>query len=138
MTKLREEHGSAGVGLAMGATALVIVMMFAAGALRVTTTRGDVSAAARAGARAASNSYNQPSGEAAAGEVVKAILADRGVACPSPQVAADGDWTPGGFINVTVTCTVDLSDVLLAGFSGQETIERTATERVDLLRGEES
>ncbi len=120
----------------MGATVLVIMMMFAAGALRVTTTRGDVAVSARAGARAASNSYNQASGEAAASQVVQEILMERGVACPAPLVDAAGDWSPGGFIEVTVTCTVDLSDVTLAGFGGSETIVRSATERVDLLRGE--
>ena len=41
----------------------------------------------------------------------------------------------GGLATVTVTCVVDLGDASLAGFASSKTVTRTATERVDPIRG---
>lgn len=136
--KAMSDIGSAGVGIAMGSLIMLILMMLGVGSLRITTTNGDVSSASRAGVRAAANTYSQVAGEKAATDVVFGVLADRGTSCPAPQVQATGSWAPGGLIEVTVTCQVDLSDVVLAGFPGTRTITHSSVEHIDTLRGEAS
>lgn len=129
------DRGSAGVGLAMGAFIMLVLMMLGVGSLRITTTNGDVAAASRAGARAASNAYTEVDGQEAATDVVLGILADRGSACVAPQVQASGSWAAGDLIEVTVTCQIDLGDVVLAGFPGTRTVTHTSIEHIDTLRG---
>ncbi len=135
------DRGSAGVEAALAVTALLLVAWFTVGALRVTTTSGDVGAAARAAARAAATSR---SGDAVgvARSVVDQTLADRGVACAG-QPGVDltqglligSGGAPVRTMTVTVTCTVSLGDVGLAGFDPSRAVSATATEMVDPVRG---
>lgn len=125
--------GTAGVEVAISVTALLLMVMFVVGALRITNADGDVAAAARAGARAAATARTVDGGRSAAHTVVAAALADRGVACaggPAVEVAR----TTAGVATVTVRCAVVLDDVAAAGFSSK-TLVASASERVDPLRG---
>ncbi|MDH3681580.1 MAG: pilus assembly protein [Acidimicrobiia bacterium] len=131
----RYERGAGGVELAVAFTSLLLALFFVVGALRVSTTRSDVSAAARAAARAASQAYDASDGSAEAARVAEDALVDRGVGCRELGVAASGDYRPGAIVTVTVTCTVDLGDVALVGFPGTETVTATAAEMVDVIRG---
>lgn len=133
---LRADRGTAGVEAAIAVVALLLVMWFVVGALRVTNTGGDVDAAARAGARAAAAAYDHGRASAAAGSVVSAMLANRGVACQQLSVGVSGNLGPGGVVAVDVSCTVDLSDVMLAGF-GSRTMSGRGVEHVDVVRGGE-
>jgi hypothetical protein len=64
------------------------------------------------------------------------MLASRGVACSGgPAVAVSGKVSPGGVVSVSVTCTVSLADVVLAGFPGSRTVSGRAVEYVDSVRG---
>jgi hypothetical protein len=64
------------------------------------------------------------------------MLSSRGVACQGgPAVAVSGDVSAGGVVSVSVTCTVSLADVVLAGFPGAETVSGEAVEYVDSVRG---
>jgi hypothetical protein len=64
------------------------------------------------------------------------MLASRGVACAGgPGVAVSGELSAGGVISVSVTCTVSLADVGLAGFPGSRTVSGSAVEYVDSVRG---
>jgi hypothetical protein len=141
MTVAERDRGSAGVEAALAVTTLLLVAWFTVGALRVTTTSGDVGAAARAGARAAAAArigFEQAAGESVAAQA----LADRGVACVG---GADVSVTPGATqvgaadpvrtMTVTVACTVGLDDVTPAGFQAARAVSATATEMVDPLRG---
>lgn len=133
MSGVQRDRGSAGVEVAFAVTALLMVAMFTVGALRTTNAGGDVAAAARAGARAAATARTDGGGEAAAYQVAVDALAARGVACSGgPGVAASRS---GGVATVTVSCVVDLGDASLAGFSSNKTVTRSATERVDPIRG---
>jgi Flp pilus assembly protein TadG len=131
----RCDRGAAGIDAAIGVTALLLVMFFLVGALRIVGTGGDVEAAARAGARAASAAYDPASARAAASDVVAAALADRGVACRDLDVATAGDTTPGSVVRVEVTCTVELADVVLVGFGATRTVQGIGVEYVDTVRG---
>ncbi len=130
-----EERGAASIELAMAATSLLLVLFFVVGGLRITTARGDVSAAARGAARAAAGSYDQPDGQRRAEAVAADILMERGVACSDREVTISSDFRPGAVITATVVCTVDLRDVALVGFPGTERVEATAAEPIDIIRG---
>ncbi|MGF1597614.1 MAG: pilus assembly protein [Acidimicrobiales bacterium] len=129
------ERGAGAVELAAAVTALLLALFFVVGALRVSTTRSDVTAAARGAARAAAASYDRAEAMAAAETVAADVLADRGVACVGLDVAVGGDHRPGGVVTATVTCSVSLEDVSLVGFGSSETVTATAVEMVDVIRG---
>ncbi|MGE0795441.1 MAG: TadE/TadG family type IV pilus assembly protein [Acidimicrobiia bacterium] len=135
MKRAGGDRGSASVEAAIAVVALLAMAFFVVGALRVVGTGGDVNSAARAGARAAAAEYQPTSAQAAAAQVVSAALADRGVACTDLAVAVLGDLAPGSVVAVDVTCTVDLSDVVLAGFPGSRTVSGHGVEYVDAVRG---
>jgi Flp pilus assembly protein TadG len=130
-----DERGSAGVEAAFAVVALLIVGFFIIGALRVTNTGGDANAAAHAAARAAAAEYDPAAANEAAARVAAGVLADRGVACQGLNVSVGGDLSSGGVVTVDVTCTVDLSDVALAGFPGSRTLTGRGVEQVDVVRG---
>ena len=143
MTAHRElrDRGSAGVEAALAVTALLAVTWFTIGALRVTTSGGDVGAAARAAARAAATARTG-SEQAAAEVVATAALADRGVACAggpavtvTPGEIAAGAAPPVRTMTVSVTCAVQLDDVTLAFDTAGRSVSASATELVDPLRG---
>jgi hypothetical protein len=111
-------------------------LFFVVGALRITTATGDVAAAARAAARAAAAERSAQSASAAARAVASTMLSTRGVACEGgPAVAVSGSASPGGVVSVSVSCTVSLDDVVLAGFPGAKTVSGHAVEYVDSVRG---
>jgi Flp pilus assembly protein TadG len=131
----KDDRGTAGVEAAFAVVALLLVGFFIIGALRVTNTGGDANAAAHAAARAAASEYDPVSANAAANRVAAGVLGDRGVACRGLNVTVGGDLTSGGVVTVDVTCTVDLSDVALAGFPGSRTLTGRGVEQVDVVRG---
>lgn len=132
----RGERGSAGVEAALAVVALMSVMFFVVGALRVTNSAGDVSAAARAGARAAAGERSVAAASAAASTVVSSALSSRGVACAGgPHVSVSGSVAAGGVVTVTVTCTVDLDDAVLGGFGASRSVTGRGVEYVDSVRG---
>jgi Flp pilus assembly protein TadG len=133
--RCNDEQGTAGVEAAFAVMALLLVGFFIIGALRVTNTGGDANAAAHAAARAAAGEYDLVSANAAASRVAAGVLADRGVACQGLNVAVGGELTSGGVVTVDVTCTVNLSDVALAGFPGSRTLTGRGVEQVDVVRG---
>jgi Flp pilus assembly protein TadG len=135
VTRSQRDRGSASVEAAIAIVALLAMAFFVVGALRVTGTGSDVSSAARAGARAAAAEYQPAAAQAAASSVVASALADRGVACVDLAVSVAGDLTPGSAVTVDVTCTVDLGDVVLAGFPGSRTVSGHGIEFVDAVRG---
>lgn len=133
--RCRGERGTAAVEAGVAVTALLLVGFFIVGALRVVGSSGDVDAAARAAARAAAVSYDTASASAAASKVAGAVLADRGVACHGLSVSIGGDLAAGGVVTATVTCTVSLADVVVAGFPGTRTVSGDGVEQVDVVRG---
>lgn len=128
------ERGASGVEAAIAITALLAMLMFIVGALRISGTSGDVTSAAHAGARAAAGEYGPTSGSEAAQRVVADILANRDVACANVAVSTTGDWSPGGVVTVDVSCTIRLGDVVLAGFPGERVANGRGVEVVDSLR----
>ena len=135
MSSELRDRGSAGVEAPIAVTALLAMAMFVIGALRITNTNGDVQAAARAAARAAAAEYSSDAAAIAATRVAAGALADRGQACSQLGVDVQGDLAAGSVVVVTVTCTVDLGDVVLAGLPGSTIVDGEAVEYVDIARG---
>lgn len=129
------DRGSAGVEASLAVTALLATGMFVIGGLRITNTSGDVQAAARAAARAAAGEYSPSAAASAASQVAAGALAERGMACADLGVDVQGDLSAGSVVIVTVSCTVELGDVVLAGFPGATTVNGEAVEYVDVARG---
>jgi Flp pilus assembly protein TadG len=128
--------GSAGIETAFAVTGLLLVLFFVVGGMRIVNSNGDVSAAARAGARAAATARTASQANSDATAVVTNMLAGRGVACVGgPGVSVSGAGVPGSAVTVTVTCTVSLSDVVLAGFPGSRSVSVSAVEFTDAMRG---
>ena len=73
--------GSAGIETVFAVTGLLLVLFFVVGGMRVVNSNGDVSAAARAGARAAATARTSGQANSDAVAVVTNMLAGRGVAC---------------------------------------------------------
>ena len=129
------ERGSGTVELAVAASSLLLALFFVVGAMRLSTTRSDVSAASRAAARAAAQAYDVAQAQREATSVAEDLLADRGVGCRGLRVEVSEDYRPGAIVTATVFCRVELSDVALVGFPGHSNVEATAAELVDVVRG---
>ncbi len=129
------QSGAGGVELAVAFSSLLLALFFVVGAMRLSTTRSDVSAASRAAARAAAQTYTAAQAEREATVVAGDLLAERGVGCRGLRVEVSDDVRPGSIVTATVSCRVDLSDVALVGFPGSSNVEATAAELVDVVRG---
>ena len=110
--RCRGDDGVAGVEAALAVIALLAVMFFVVGALRVTNSAGDVDAAARAAARAAAaGTRTSARRRRRHRRSPTSALSSRGVACAGgPAVRVGGSVEPGGVVTVTVTCVVSLAD----------------------------
>ena len=135
----RHDDGHAAIEAAIAVIGLMLVMWLFVGGLRLTNAEGDVRASARAAARAAAVTLG-PSGEQAARDVAGTTLANRGVTCQSLTVgvertAASAQADIAGLVRVSVSCTVSLGDVALAGFAGTKRMHADAVALVDVFRG---
>jgi Flp pilus assembly protein TadG len=103
---------------------------------RTTTATNDVAFAARVGARSAAGAQTLDGARRRATDVVATTLSSSGLACVKAITAVTGDVRPGGRMTVTVSCTVQLSDITHFGLlPGSRTLHSTATEVIDLNRG---
>ncbi len=133
------DDGHVAIEAAIAVIGLLLVMWLFVGGLRLTNAEGDVRASARAAARAAAVTLG-PSGEQAARDVAETTLANRGVSCQSLAVAvertaASAQADVAGLVKVSVSCTVSLGDVALAGFAGTRRMHADAIALVDVFRG---
>ncbi len=135
-TRARGDRGSVAVEVAVVAPALIALLMLVLVAGRATQASGDVQSAATAAARAASLRATPAAATSAAQATADANLADAGLACASRQVSTTSDQLrPGGSVTVAVTCTTDLSDIVLLAVPGSRTFRAEATAVVDTWRG---
>ena len=113
---------------------LVVFVLLALALGRYELARGQVVAGARAGADAAalaaSANMAQSDASAAAAPALGAVRS-----CRDAAVGVDfASFSPGSDVRVTVTCRVDLSDVLLPGFPGSTTVTATEVAVIDPYR----
>lgn len=134
--RCRGERGDAGpleLVILMPALLMLFALVIAFG--RTSAAGGDVEHAARVGARAAAASQTIGGAQTRAQTVVAESLQGSGLSCVDSSVSVSGDVAPGGEVTVSVSCVADLGDVVQFGMPGSKTLQATATEQVDVVRG---
>jgi hypothetical protein len=102
---------------------------------RVSNARQLVTESARAGAQAASVMPNAESAQSAAVENAGVGTEGQPHTCAHADVVTDvSHYYPGGYVTVTVTCAVALSDLSVPGVPGSTTIRESSTAPVDPYR----
>ncbi|MGW6755765.1 TadE family protein [Streptomyces sp. NPDC055006] len=142
MPRLRStqpDRGSAAIEAAIILPSLLVFLCLAIAGGRLVMSGSKVDAAAQDAAREASIHRTATSAQEAARAAATASLADQGITCASSSVSINtaGLSVPIGqvaTVSATVSCTVDLSDLLLPGAPGSRTMQSTATSVVDQYR----
>ncbi len=115
---------------------LVVLLLFVVALGRLVAARGEVDAAARDAARAATNARSQASAREFALEAASATLRDRGVECRALDVLVDtSEFRADGLIRARVSCAVDLESVAGLGLPAARTLTASFTAPVDRFRG---
>lgn len=154
LRSLASDRGTAGVGLAAGATALIMLAMLAAGGLRLVAVTAAVAGAADAAADAAARTRTATDAAMVADSVVAEQLGSGRARCRTRTVSVESDGVSTGeptgpepaglepipgagptLVRVRVRCEIDLSAVVLVGFPGSVVVERGSVEPVDRFRG---
>lgn len=127
------ERGSATAELVLITPLLILFVLFIIGLGRLAHARALVSDAAAQAARAATLHYLNPGqATAAAEQTATSALQSAGLACAAETASVGtGSDHPGGAITVTLTCRVELSQEIAAGFPGTDTLRATATSPID-------
>jgi hypothetical protein len=135
----RDERGSESVELAiLLPVALLVLAMLVIGA-RIALASDRISGVAGIAARDASLARSATAAQQTAIASATEALADRDLHCADVQVTVDTSGfnsAPGAPASVTVAvaCTVDLSDVGVAGLPGSRTLRDTASSPLDPAR----
>ena len=135
--RVRDERGLATVEFVLMTPVLFLVLSFLVVAGRLTTVRGDVAAASRDAARAASRAATYEQATFEARRTAEASLGGRDVTCKNLSVTL-GDpvtFAAGGTVAATVTCDVSLADVAIPGLPGERRISDDSVEVIDVYRG---
>lgn len=135
--RARDERGLVATELAIVTPALLAMMVLVIFGGRIVWAERQVQAASAAAARAASQQGTLGSAEQVATDVVAANLDDAGLSCgggPSISVTSDS-FGHGGTVTVDVSCTADVSDLVLLSAPGSYTFDHSSTEVIDTLRG---
>ncbi|MFD7708577.1 TadE/TadG family type IV pilus assembly protein [Streptomyces sp. NPDC059786] len=138
-TGLRSDRGSVAIEAAIVLPALIMFLCLAIAGGRIVTSGAKIDSAAEDAAREASIHRTAAAAQSAAHQAAAESLDDQGIRCASTsvQVNTGGLTVPVGqvgTVTVTVTCTVNLSDLLLPGVPGAKTLTSTAISVVDQYR----
>lgn len=132
---MRSERGSATLELVLLTPALIALLLLVAAGGRIEGARGQLDGTAREAARAASIARTPAAAQAAAAEVANGRLGSTRIACGGLSVTTDtSQFRAGGSVRTTITCNVQLSDLVGIALPGSRTLTATATEPVDLYR----
>ena len=114
---------------------LILMLLFVVALGRLAGARLEVNGAAAQAARAASIARDPATATAMAQQAATSTLGSDHVTCGDLTVTTDtADFDPGGQVGVTVTCTVDLADLLGLRLPASQTISSTATSVIDSYR----
>jgi len=137
MSRVRDERGVATIELVLMTPVLFLVLSFVVVAGRLATVRGDIAAASRDAARAASLAATYDQAVLDAQATAEASLGGRDVTCRELTVTL-GDPTTfrvGGSVAATVSCEVSLADVAIPGLPGARQVSSSSVEIIDAYRG---
>ena len=137
-TRHQRTVGERGVLTSETAVGVFVVFMMVSLVIyagRISVTGNQVRNAAHDAARAASVEPDPASAQAAATALAAANLDS--LSCRGGATATlSGDFAPGGIINVTLTCVVDLSDLTFLPVPGSQTLTYTSIEVIDAYRAD--
>jgi Flp pilus assembly protein TadG len=125
------DSGSMAVELVMLAPVLLAFLLVVVAMGRYVWVRGDIEAASRDAARAASLERSQGAGRIAAIQTAKASLNDKWD-CTAEDVSPNFD--SGGVATIRLTCQVSWSGLGLIGLKGSKEVEATSSAPIDLYR----
>jgi Flp pilus assembly protein TadG len=137
--RCRDDRGSESVELAiLLPVGLLVLAMLVIGA-RIALAGDRISGVAGIAARDASLARSASAAQQMAATSATDALADRNLHCADVQVTVDTSGfssAPGApaAVTVAVACTVDLSDIGVAGLPGSRTLRDTATSPLDPAR----
>jgi Flp pilus assembly protein TadG len=115
---------------------LIVVALFVVLCGRLVSAQLDVDAAAHAAARAASLARSPAGAVRDAKLVAGQTLGARSLACRSLTVTVDTrGFRPGGQVDVTVMCVVDLSQLALLAVPGSRAVSAHVVAPIDAYRG---
>lgn len=137
--RVRSDEGSAAIEAAIVLPALIMFLCLAIAGGQIVTSGAKIDSAAEDAAREASIHRTAAAAQSAAQSAAAESLEDQGIKCASTSVSINtgGLSVPVGqvgTVTVTVTCTVNLADLLLPGVPGAKTLTSTATSVVDQYR----
>lgn len=112
---------------------VLVMLLLVVGFGRVERGRELVDQASQAAARAASLAPNPAAAQSAATEAAEETLRNGGLSCTGGGLDAYADtanFGPGGSVTAHVSCSVNLSDLAMAGFPGTTTLISTSTSTI--------
>lgn len=131
----RGDRGSLTVELVLLTPALFLIVLTIVTFGRISQARQQVAEAASAGAEAAAVSSTASGAVTGAQLDADAALGAHAHTCRQPRIETDtGHFYPGGFVTVTVTCRVALSDLAVPGLPGATDISTSSTAPIDPYR----
>lgn len=129
------DRGSASTELVLVTPLLLVVLLVTVGLGRAVSTHLDVADAAHQAARAASLARTPDQAVSAAEQTAADALSQGGLACRNPQTRVDtSDFTPGGRVTVSVSCTTTLTDLGIPLPGVHHTSTSTASSPLDTYR----
>lgn len=132
---LQRDRGSSTVELVILTPVIILILLFLVGLGRYAYGRQLVEQAGMAAARSAALASSAVDAADRAQAAGQASLDSAGLACQSLDVATDArNFTPGGTVTVTLSCTVNNSDAVMAGLPGQSTVTATSTVPLETYR----
>ena len=130
-----EESGAVSTELVLLTPLLLVMFLFVVALGRVVSARIEVDGAAAQAARAASIARSPATATAVAAQTATTALGGDHVTCANLTVTTDtADFVPGGQVVVTVSCSVDLADLVGLRLPAAETLTSTATSVLDVYR----
>lgn len=131
----RDEAGSATAELVILTPVLILLLLFVVALGRLAGARGQVDGAAAQAARAASLARDPAAATASAAQTAQAALGAEHITCTHLGVAVDTtQFSPGGNVAVTVSCSVDLGDLTGLHLPATETLQDRFVEPIDRYR----
>ncbi len=131
----RRQDGFAALELAILSSFLIVMLLLVVGLGRVSHGRQLIDQAGVAAARAAALTNAPGQASADAQQAASDTLTQAGLACAQLQVVVDtGAFHPGGYVDVAVRCTADLSGLALAGMPGSVILTSTSRSPLETYR----
>ena len=129
------EAGAVATELVLLTPLLILMLLFVVALGRTVSARLEVDGAAAQAARAASIARDPATATAMAQQTATTALGADHVTCGNLTVSTDtADFVPGGQVTVTVTCTVDLADLVGLRLPVSQALSSTSTSVIDVYR----